>query len=48
MTKDFLLSVLVVSLLSACAGIITVHSNPEGALISGNKQTLGVRLIELR
>ena len=42
MTKVFSLSVLAVSLLSACAGTITVHSTPEGALISSDKQTLGV------
>jgi hypothetical protein len=42
MIKVFSLSVLVVTLLSACAGTITVHSTPEGALISSDKQTLGI------
>lgn len=29
-------------LLSACAGSVTVHSTPEGALISADKKTLGI------
>jgi hypothetical protein len=36
------LAVLAASLLSACVSSISVHSRPEGALISSNNQTIGV------
>jgi len=40
--KILYLTVLVVPLLSACAGEVSVHSRPEGALISANNKTLGI------
>jgi len=40
--KIFPLTVLLASLLSACAGSVSVHSRPAGALISSKNETLGI------
>jgi hypothetical protein len=42
MLKTLALNIAAISLLGACTGTIVVHSTPEGALISSDKQTLGV------
>lgn len=42
MKKILPLAILAATILSACAGTIVVHSTPEGALISSDKQSLGV------
>ena len=41
------LVVLATSLLSACVSSISVHSRPEGALITSNNQTIGVSPIRI-
>lgn len=42
MIKILPLAILVSTALSACTGSIIVHSTPEGALISSDKQSLGI------
>ena len=38
----FCLSLIAVSVLTGCAGSLTVNSTPQGALISSNQQSLGL------
>ena len=42
MMKTLPLTAFVALLLCGCAGSITVHTTPEGALISSNSQTIGI------
>ena len=40
--KRFYLSLVAASVLTGCAGSLTVNSTPQGALISSNQQSLGL------
>lgn len=42
MIKIIPLTIVSTLILSACAGVVAVHSRPEGALISANNQSLGI------
>ncbi|BDT79423.1 MULTISPECIES: hypothetical protein [Polynucleobacter] len=47
MIKILSLMVFVVSILSACATSVSVHSRPAGALISSNNQNLGISPVRI-
>jgi hypothetical protein len=47
MIKIFSLMVFVVSILSACATAVSVHSRPAGALISSKNQNLGISPVRI-